>query len=202
MAKAKLTLTVPEVEEAIGIPFEGWAARCHEISLAIVKSDLIAGPRRVARGFAKGVRSQHSWVVIGDDCYDLSARIIDPTLWSYDKAVEGIWHGSLRQKLHFPHGGDGTIWQVGRPPEPVEKIIELVGYDDLSWPAKHFLQECGPLDRRGWSFLAHAPVRGWPAGEIIALMSAMPALGALVPIDIVGMVTDLNPKGLYLPEAA
>jgi hypothetical protein len=45
--------------------------------------------------------------------------------------------------------------------------------------------------------LANAPVEGWPAREILTAMAATPRLAACVPIDILGMVTDLNPKGLY-----
>ncbi len=55
----------------------------------------------------------------------------------------------------------------------------------------------GPLDRRGWATLAHAPVEGWPAGEILGAMCDS-GMEAVVPIDIIGMLTDRNPSGLYL----
>jgi hypothetical protein len=53
------------------------------------------------------------------------------------------------------------------------------------------------LDIRGWHVLAHSPVRGWPAAEIIGAMYDTPRLKMIPPIDIVGMLTDKNPNGLY-----
>ena len=61
-----------------------------------------------------------------------------------------------------------------------------------------FLNLLGPLDKNGWITLAHAPVERWPAGEIIDAMCES-GLEGYVPIDIVGMTTDRNPSGLYLP---
>lgn len=43
----------------------------------------------------------------------------------------------------------------------------------------------------------HAPVGGWPSGEITKAVYQTEALSALIPIDRVGMHTDLNPEGLY-----
>ena len=40
------------------------------------------------------------------------------------------------------------------------------------------------------------PVGGWPAGEIFEAMTHTKGLEALVPIDLLGMLTDLNPDGL------
>jgi hypothetical protein len=48
--------------------------------------------------------------------------------------------------------------------------------------------------------LRGAPVEEWPSGEIFAAMSRDPMLAAWIPIDILGMTTDLNPNVLYLPE--
>jgi hypothetical protein len=75
--------------------------------------------------------------------------------------------------------------------------IELTPANPLSTEAADFLDLLGPLDLRGWGEVAHLPVEGWPAGEIIAAMCDTPGLGALVPVDIQGMVTDRNPSGLY-----
>lgn len=190
-----IELDPQEVAEKIQMPFENWARRCHEISLAIVKSGIMPGKARVARGFCKGVVSQHSWVVAGWDCYNDKAQIIDPTLWSYDPTVEGIYTARLGKSRHTPHGGAGTIWTAGKPPTAIEEPIELAV--PLSDRAREFLEMCGPMDRAGWSFLSDAPVRGWPAGEIYAAMDQTPDLAVLLPIDRLGMLTDLNPSGLY-----
>lgn len=189
--------SILEVEKAIEVPFRDWAHQCHFISLEIVKSDLLQGPRRIARGWCDGVRGQHSWIVLGDDCYAEDAGIVDPTLWSYDDSVEGIWYGSAEDGRHRPHGA-GSIWEWGMPVPGGGPPIELEG---VSSAAKAFLRMLYPLDIMGWHTLAsEAPVQGWPAGEVYEAMSRHPELGALVPVDRLGMLTDLNPGGLYLPE--
>jgi hypothetical protein len=70
----------------------------------------------------------------------------------------------------------------------------------LSPMAEDFLQRCSPvgLDRRGWHFLANAPVGGWPSREIIGAMADDRRVSVFVPIDVLGMLTDRNPSGLYL----
>ena len=183
--------------EEVLAPLDDWAAQCHAASLKLVKhGDL--GACRVARGACRGVGGQHSWVVLGDDCYDERATIIDPTLWSYDDTVSGIWVGTYRDGRHTPHG-KGSIWQWGRPDKPTGPIVTLTPRQSFSPTAQDFLELLGPLDFKGWAMLAHAPVEHWPAGEIIAAINSTEGLSALVPIDILGMTTDLNPKGLYLP---
>jgi hypothetical protein len=174
---------------------EDYAHQCHQASVQVVRSKLLT-PSRVARGTCEGVGSQHSWVVLANDCYDDDAIIVDPTLWSYDESVEGIWVGSYRDGRHRPHG-KGNIFEWGRPHPAVGEPLELTPREPWSLDAQDFLDLLGPLDRMGWTTLAHAPVEGWPAGEIIDAMCES-GLEAVVPIDIVGMVTDRNPNGLYL----
>lgn len=175
-------------------PLEAWSHKCHEASLQIVRSGIVA-PSRVARGVCMGVGAQHSWVVLGDDCYNSDATIIDPTLWSYDSRVDGIWVGSYRDELHIPFG-KGQIWAWGRPPAATEEVVELTPSKPLSREALKFLELLGPLDDQGWRMLAHAPVEGWPAGEIFEAMCDT-GMEARIPIDLLGMTTDRNPKGLY-----
>jgi hypothetical protein len=178
-------------------PLERWAQQCHAASHKLMTSGRF-GDCRVARGSCSGVGGQHSWLVIGHDCYDRNATIIDPTLWSYDKEVNGIWVGQMNERYH-PHGS-GSIWEWGRPDHAVPgQEMELTPREPWSDEAQLFLEMLGPLDKKGWILLAHAPVEGWPSGEIIDAMCES-GLGAYVPIDIVGMVTDRNPSGLYLPE--
>lgn len=187
--------TIAEIEKAIDWPWQGWAQQCHAVSLHIVKSGVV-GPSRVARGTCLGVGGQHSWVVLGMDCYAPNAKILDPTLWSYDASVSGLWWGSAKDGRHVPHGR-GTIWAWGKPHTTGEDPIPL-GVP-LSPPAQRFMDLIGPLDRRGWLMLADAPVEGWPAAEILAAMYRTPKLSAFVPIDKIGMLTMINPSGLYLP---
>jgi len=191
-----------EVEAALA-PLSRWATQCHAASLALVKSGLFE-QARVARGTCDGVPGQHSWVVLGDDCYAADAQIIDPTLWSYSTDVEGVWYGSYRDGWHRPHG-KGSIWQWGRPDAALGEVLALTPRRPWSRSAEGFLGILGPLDLQGWIQLAHAPVEGWPAAEIIDAICETPhptmprqTLEGYVPIDIVGMLTDRNPSGLYL----
>lgn len=178
-------------------PLDGWATQCHAASLKLVKHGEL-GVCRVARGACTGVGGQHSWVVLGDNCYDGHAVIIDPTLWSYDESVEGVWVGNYRDGRHRPHG-KGSIWQWGRPPAATGPVVTLTPREPFSRSARGFLEIMGPLDFEGWCLLAHAPVGAWPAAEILDAIEHTEGLSGRVPIDILGMITELNPKGLYLP---
>lgn len=177
--------------------YSTWASRCHEISLALVKAGLFGAKARVARGWCDGVTSQHSWIAVSGDCYDRKALIVDPTLHTYREDVDDIlWKGTLLMPgWHHPHG-QGRIWEWGRPYHHGGDDIALdrVG---LSSVARTFLDMIEPLDREGWHQLAHAPVEGWPAREIIERMYDTPILASSLPIDIVGMATERNPEGLY-----
>lgn len=186
------SLTV--LEAAVGEPVGDWSHRCHEISLAIVRSGVLETPCRVARGTCRGVPGQHSWVVLGMDCYADPVTVVDPTLWSYTD-FKGIFLGSSTIHRHSPHGM-GNIWQWGRPESSTENVIELaVTVND---EAKNFLRLIGPLDDLGWQVLLHAPVLGWPSAEIISAAYQTPELRQYIPIDIVGMLTEHNPGKAYL----
>lgn len=194
-------LDAAHVADTIGIPVARWHHQCHSISLAIVKSGLLPGAR-AARGTCPGVGGQHSWIVVGDDCYDPEAVVVDPTLWSYVPGTPTIWTGLASERPHVPHGA-GSIWDAGRPPEPTGEVMALTPATPLSAEAKRFLELAAPLglDARGWMVLASSlPVEGWPAGEVYAAMDDTPGLGVFVPVDRLGMLTHRNPDGLYLPD--
>lgn len=171
-------------------PLERYGRQCHAASIALVQAGI---GDRVARGTCPGVGGQHSWVVIGDPYRP--TLIIDPTLWSYDSSVKGIWVGV--DHGHRPFGA-GQIWDWGKPCAGNGPIVPLTPKVPFSQEAKLFLEMLGPLDERGWSALTKAPVGGWPASEIIAAIDDTEQLSVFVPIDILGMVTDRNPGGLYL----
>lgn len=185
--------------EKIGVPVERWAGQCHSINLELVRSGLLPG--RVARGTAADVPSQHSWIVLGEDRgiadpYDHRAVIVDPAIWHCRNMPPQITVMRNSMLTHRPHGA-GSIWDYGRPCRGDGPVIGLQGADQLGARARSFLEMLGPLDRRGWMMLAHAPVQGWPAREILTAMHATPGLGVLIPIDHLGMATDLNPGELY-----
>lgn len=193
--KDKTSGTIEEQAYKVLSPLVDWAHRCHEASLALVKAGV---GTRVARGTCRGVGGQHSWVVVGDNCYDPKAVIIDSTLWSYRDDVVGIWVGSAKKGWHQPHGA-GLIWDWGKPQTNGGKVFELDPEIKLSDGAKAFLDLLGPLDMQGWcALLGHAPVGGWPSREIVAAAYRTKELKMLIPIDRVGMLTDVNPGGLYL----
>lgn len=195
-------LTAETFEQKTGRPLTDFAHDCHAAAVAIVRSGALGRPCRVARGFCPGVGGQHSWVVVGMDCYDENAIVVDPTLWSYDRELSDrepyVFVGRAHERPHTPHGDTRNIFAWGRPDYPTGPAIEL-DRTGLSWDACAFLDLLGPLDRKGWAQLAHAPIGGWPAGEIYGAMWRSDTLGGLVPIDLIGMLTDINPGGLYLP---
>lgn len=182
-------MTVEEFESAVGQPLTDFALNCHAASVKLVRSGAV-GTSRVARGTCPGVGGQHSWVVLGNNCFDRSATVIDPTLWSYDSDVKGVWVGSASDRPHIPFGS-GSIWNWSRPIWKGGPIIRLDA--ELSEPAAFFLRMVGPLDREGWGLLAHCPVGDWPAAEILGAMYDDERVSQLVPIDIIGMATDRMP---------
>jgi hypothetical protein len=182
--------------EEVLAPLDDWAGHCHAASVKLVRA--YGEGCRVARGACEGVGAQHSWMVLGDDCYDEDAVIVDPTLWSYDDTVTGIWVGTYRDGRHRPHG-TGSIWDWGRPNSPTGPVVTLTPRQPFSPSAAGFLEILGPLDFEGWCMLAHAPVECWPAAEILDAIANTEGLDGRVPIDILGMITDLNPGDLYLP---
>lgn len=179
--------------------FEDFKHDCHSVSLALVRSGLLGegGPNlRVARGACFGVGGQHSWVVMGHP-YDDRAIIVDLTLWSYSPSQPRIWLGSIQSRLHTPKGY-GMIYDGPRPQARGGEIVKI-DTANMSPEAQHFLRAIGPLDYRGWGALwSHSGMLGWPAQEILeAFIDQHPTMAALVPIDIIGMVTDRNPEEIY-----
>ena len=176
-------------------PLKTWSHNCHGASIKLVQAGIGS---RVVRGTCPGVGSQHSWVIIGNNCYDRAATIVDPTLWSYRNDVKGVFIGTVETYGHRPHG-TGSIWEWGKPVRGSGPTIKLTPRVQLSAHALSFLSMVEPLDREGWARLANAPVEEWPAAEILAAIDDTEELMALVPIDRIGMLTDRNPGGLYLP---
>lgn len=191
-------------------PPTDWAFRCHEVSVAIVRSEALPDGARVARGFARGIPGQHSWIVLGDP-YDRESVVVDPT---YEATRAGIARrdgrepklpirlrlGRLVGSLYFPHGY-GDIWKAGKPISSGGGVVDL-DREGLSRDARLFLDLLGSLDRSGWSTLFNGPMCGWPSAEIVDRAYEDERLRALIPIDVVGMLTDRNPSGLYLPGEA
>lgn len=179
--------------------FDDFALDCHSVSLALIRSGLLGegGPSlRVARGACIGVPGQHSWVVIGNP-YDPQSTIVDLTLWSYDRSQRRVWVGDGMDALHRPKSGF-HIFQ-GRPPAPQGGDSLSLDPQGLSEQATRFLKVLGPLDVRGWQDLwSNCGMLGWPAAEILeAFLTQHSGMAPLVPIDVVGMVTDRNPENLY-----
>lgn len=196
-------ITVKErqaVTDALG-DMDRWSHQCHAAAIHLVRAKIFSGAR-VARGAVMGVPGQHSWVVLGG-VYHPEA-IIDPTWWSYvhPERPDVRYVTGRPTGAYHPHGS-GMIWDTGCPASGGGEDVVLNA--DLSKRAQDFLGLCRkmnddqPLDLRFWAGLANAPVGGWPAAEIIAAMDDTPEVSALVPIDILGHLTDRNPGGLYLP---
>lgn len=194
-----VAMDLPRIEEAVGEPLEQWGFRCHEISMKVLKTGLF-GPGRIVRGWATGVQSQHSWIVLSADAYARDAVIVDPVLWSYVSSIpQEIYVCASDNSRYTPHGF-GLVWDAGMP-EAGDGPTFALAIPDGGWSreARDFLFSLGPLDAKGWMGVAHLPVLGWPAREIITAMYQDKRTRAFIPIDIVGHLTDENPQELYLP---
>lgn len=203
--------SLSEVAAAIDWPQDTWRNQCHAVSHAIVQAGIVPHAR-VARGVCDGVGAavQHSWIVAPTasgqlgDCYADNAVIIDPTLWTFRSDVTGIYVARADEhRWHRPHGKGDHIMNVGRPRRPAagEATIPLAQseLDRLSSEARWWLDRMfGPLTRDGWFDLVHMTVIGWPSDEIIRAVQNTPGLKSFTPVDIVGMLTNLDPGGLYL----
>lgn len=186
-----------DVLAALG-DLERWDKDCHAASIHLVKTRIFPDAR-VARGSCRGVGSQHSWVVLGNP-YDPDA-IVDPTLWSYVPDVTGVVFADAAadKRAWVPHGS-GSIFRFGCPASGDGEEMVPPG---LSREAEVFLDLCrsahgSTLDRRFWAGLFNSPMGGWPSAEIIEACAKDRRFSALIPIDVVGMLTDLDPGGLYL----
>jgi hypothetical protein len=188
-------LALGDVERAIG-QLESWAENCHGAAIALVQTGLVPGSR-VARGFARGVGHQHSWVVVPTQfgVYDMSNWVVDITLWSYVPEASRLYVGKASHWPHVPHG-QGHLRLMGRDPEGPRISLAV----PLSRAAQSFLQMYAPagLDYQGWMQLFNGHMQGWPAQEIVQAAYLTKEVKPAVPLDIVGMLTDLNPGGLYL----
>lgn len=200
LTEAAIVEALCEKEPSHYQDFGDFAHDCHSVSLALVRSGLLGegGPKgpRVARGSCMGVGGQHSWVVLGHP-YDDEAIIVDITLWSYNDRQPRIWLGSMQSGLHRPKGC-GQIFDSERPYSRGGETV-LLDTREMSPHAREFLRLIGPLDAFGWAALwSRSGMKGWPAKEILeAFVDQYPTMAALVPVDILGMITDRNPQDLY-----
>lgn len=183
------------LEKVLGVPLKDFHHACHSGSLKVLRTGIF-GHGRVARGGCEGVMGQHSWIVLGGSPWSRDAVIVDPTLWSYQDAEPHLQFAMNSMRTHIPHG-TGSIWRYGHPDNcSPQQAVELTWKEPPSKAALIFMGLLGPLDMHGWGTLAHYPVEGWPAGEIIGAIAD--TFGeVIVPIDILGMTTDRNPGGLY-----
>lgn len=208
-AQARLVAADPQrLAEKIKIPLEHWEGSCHAVSLALVKTGEFGPDARVARGFAVGVAGQHSWIVLGDP-YAWDAVIIDATHPEFHRGGhhEIVVREFANGRDYVPQGY-GVLAEEER--EQIRDVMppytgpekELAPTVPLSVDAQLFLDDIGIMDFRRWCWLAsNLPMQGWPSKEIIEAMMDS-GLAVCVPKDIQGMVTDRNPQGLYMKEAA
>ena len=182
-------MTIESWAKAIKVPYTEWHNRCHEISLKIIRANLVGMTARIARGTAAEI-GVHSWISMGNP-YAEGISYVDPTRWSWVTPDNPhIEVTSLEAGTHIPQG-HGNIWDYGRPPYPTGETVNL-NWAELSSEAKSFLDIVGPLDLNGWRVLLNSPVGGWPSKEIITAADKDPRLSAYIPVDVIGMLTNLD----------
>jgi hypothetical protein len=187
------------LERALGHSLREFAWDSHRAALTLVREGLVQG--RVARGWCRPyVKGLHSWVVQSHDPYSPVAWVIDVTLWCRDARFPPVYQRK-NLELHSPLGYGHWSMATELPRYSGGPVIEP--YQQLSRKAQEFLGHFAPdgrLDRGGWASVARLPVLGWPAKEIITVMIQTPRLRKLVPVDVAGMLTDVNPGRGFLRE--
>lgn len=187
------------VEEAIHRPLTDFAHQCHAASVALVESGLLqryadGEPIFVARGRARGIMSQHSWVTVGTP-YD-PTTIVDLTMWSYNPCIDTvrILDGADASSHYVPHGLSGENASEALR----DMVLEMDPIHlDVSDPQAAAFLRGRVLDVRAWMKLFSCNVSTYPARAIIEAAHRNDRLRALIPIDLVGMLTEINVGGAY-----
>ncbi len=185
------------------------------------------GKPGVAYQVVRGVSSvcpgmQHSWVVIGDPLGVGPAVIVDVSRPTYrPEEPQRVWVGEyLRDYSNYlPRGvwlsQDGTrrcdLFEFGRiEPSCAEgdSDVHAMAFPPTLPDAVFLLDlmESKRFSRFDWGrMFSQLPMTGWEAGspgyavvgDILEAAAKDPRLEALIPIDHLGHVTDLNPDRLY-----
>ena len=105
-------------------PLSDYDRQCHVASIKVVRAGLAV---RVARGFCQGVGSQHSWAVLGEDCYAPDVQIIDPTRWSFtdDEPEIGLCD-EWEAEDDYDKGGQRLRAALMTPPPPWDPAARTV----------------------------------------------------------------------------
>jgi hypothetical protein len=206
-----LTIDAEQIADAIEIPVDRWLNRCHEVSLAAVRSGLLGEPGpscRVVRGFTSGygIFGQHSWIALGRP-FDPDTTIVDLTAQAWHRVEDVVVStvgmayagGNRDARMHVAHGYlPGSIWEFGRPDPGDGAFLELDRTGLLSYEADSFLDTLGPMCASSWIALVTYPHGGWPAHEVCEMIvEQVPRAKVMLPIDVVAHTTDRNPEGLY-----
>ena len=155
-----------------------------------------------------GVGSQHSWVVLSGrpgSMFEKKVPILDPTLWTYRDDVEGLYFNTAGgTPWHTPKGA-GDLWDFSCPQSVGGD--ELIPREPITGGATAFLaflkaQVGGPLSYGWWMrFFSQCPMANPPIlRELIDACYRDERIRGTIPIDIVGMLTDHNPGGLYMAD--
>jgi len=194
------SLTIAQVEKAIGSPAESWKGNCFAIASEIVKAGLVKGVAVYGhfRGDVDpqsyfGVRSgmgfiQHGWVQLDD------GRIFDPTRWAFENREPYLYVHPLTSD--YDEGGNEINSRLrGGPPEydPTEGTVSMSARDLPSEPytlVEKLLkievseQKPGTFTKKQVFWLANAHYDSLkPHAQTIYLAIEKKGMSGFIPID-------------------
>lgn len=148
----KLSLSVKQVEEAIGVHADEWVGECYSISTCIIESGLVPkgrtryghwlGPVSPGTYFGHRPIVQHGWI---DLRQGKKLIIIDPTRWVFEGVMPYIFIGEDVDEFYDIGGSKLRAQMHGTPPkqgsplptnrirgDTIEFMCELLGHNELS----------------------------------------------------------------------
>lgn len=186
-----MKLTVPEVEEAIGVKARQWAGECYAVSMMILNSGLVngldryghwLGPVRKGTMFYGRPIVQHGWIEVEEDGKTL---IVDATRWVFERRKPYIFIGEDVDGFYDIGGSKLRTALWGEPPElnendadithrvpeeVAELMTDLLGHHHLT------------VNGVNWIANQHPKVFGSMAKQVYAAIRILD-MQALIPFD-------------------
>lgn len=136
-----ITVTIKQIEQAIGIPVQQWKGKCYEIACLMIEENLVTGRPvyghylgKVAKTSHFGHRihlpfQAHGWILLPD------GKVMDPTRWVFEDVEPYLFVGDPDDDVvleEYDEGGNKwrELMQVDPPAEDSEgHPVDLSGLD-------------------------------------------------------------------------
>jgi hypothetical protein len=195
-----MSLTIEQIEQAIGISARKWKGRCYEISCAVVEAGLInggdavyghyLGPIDPNSTFASNIEiglARHGWIRTKE-------KIIDVTRWVFENRDPYV-HVTDRSDCDYDEGGNALRKALVVPPpifSETDKEIKpsgRVSFED--WKVlNEIVGGMGRLTNRQLAWIANLPPNELDDPKYIYGLLGKLGLQAFVPYDNWHMVME------------